>query len=165
LLLRLSGIAGGSALLYQCCAISGNEKHEADDKAKGGSVANELSLVFLSLFLFLSSTRLLGPPFCRFPLIISPLFAQLMIPRASERSWFDLMYERANGYVTKTTPAVCGIVAVNMIIFACWRVPSLRLQEVMNKHFTNSAHGTFVRHRYHTLITSVFSHEVGYLLV
>lgn len=51
---------------------------------------------------------------------------------------------------------VVAITAINVAVFMAWRVPNLA--PLMTKHFTYSVEGLKQR-RYHTLLTSVFSHE------
>jgi membrane associated rhomboid family serine protease len=56
--------------------------------------------------------------------------------------------------------AVPGIIGANVAVFAAWQfadTPSRR--KFMFKNFTMSSDGVIHQHRYHTLLTSMFSHK------
>jgi hypothetical protein len=59
--------------------------------------------------------------------------------------------------------AVYAIIAANTAIFCAWKVSQsdYRLAKFMAKNFTISSNGVLSQHRYHTMLTSFFSHSSG----
>lgn len=59
--------------------------------------------------------------------------------------------------------AVYSIIIANTAVFFAWKASQsdFRLSKFMSKNFMISSHGVLAQHRYHTMLTSFFSHSGG----
>ncbi|GMF18801.1 unnamed protein product [Phytophthora lilii] len=70
----------------------------------------------------------------------------------------ELFYRRSGSQLGN--PAVAGLIAANTLVFGLWRVSfrNARLHQFMWRHFASSYDAVVYGKRFHTLLTSAFSH-------